>query len=53
MMATIITLTVKNLKTIMRDKVYLFFLLAMPIFMMILVGLAFRGGGTTTTLLGT
>ena len=47
MMGTIITLTVKNLKTIMRDKVYLFFLLAMPIFMMILVGLAFRGGTTT------
>ena len=46
-MATVIDLTVKNLKVIFRDKVYLFFLLAMPIMMMLMVGLAFRGGDTT------
>jgi len=39
-------LAVKNLKTIFRDKVYLFFLLGMPIFMMLLIGLAFRGDAT-------
>lgn len=46
-MATAIDLTVKNLKVTLRDKVYLFFLLALPIMMMLMVGLAFRGGGTT------
>ena len=47
MMTTAVNLTVKNLKTIFRDKVYLFFLLGMPIFMMLLIGLAFRGDATT------
>jgi ABC-type multidrug transport system permease subunit len=46
-MATLIDLTVKNLKVILRDKVYLFFLLAMPIMIMLMVGLGFRGGATT------
>ena len=46
-METVIDLTVKNLKVIFRDKVYLFFLLGMPIMMMLLVGLAFRGGTMT------
>lgn len=45
-MATVIDLTVKNLKVIFRDKMYLFFLLALPIMMMLMVGLAFRGGDT-------
>jgi len=47
MMAIAVDLAVKNLKTIFRDKVYLFFLLGMPIMMMLLVGLAFRGDTTT------
>ena len=46
-MANVIDLTVKNLKVIFRDKLYLFFLLALPIMMMLMVGLAFRGGDTT------
>jgi len=46
MMAVAVNLAVKNLKTIFRDKVYLFFLLGMPIFMMFLIGLAFRGDAT-------
>jgi len=46
-MATVIDLSVKNLKVIFRDKLYLFFLLAMPIMMMLMVGLAFRGEATT------
>jgi len=48
-MVTVIDLTIKNLKVILRDKVYLFFLLAMPIMIMLMVGLAFRGGATTYT----
>jgi len=47
MMVVAFNLAVKNLKTIFRDKVYLFFLLGMPIFMMLLIGLAFRGDATT------
>jgi len=47
MMATAVDLAVKNLKTIFRDRVYLFFLIGMPIFMMLLIGLAFRGGTAT------
>lgn len=46
-MTTVIDLTVKNLKVIFRDKMYLFFLLALPIMMMLMVGLAFRGADTT------
>jgi len=46
-MTKAIDLTVKNLKITLRDKVYLFFLLAMPIMMMLMVGLAFRGGNIT------
>ncbi len=46
-MATAIDLTVKNLKVILRDKMYLFFLLGLPIMMMLMVGLAFRTGDTT------
>jgi len=38
---------IKNLKIVFRDKIYLVFLLGMPIFMMLLIGLAFRGGTTT------
>jgi len=45
-MTIAVDLAVKNLKTIFRDKVYLFFLLGMPIMMMLLVGLAFRGDAT-------
>ncbi|MBE0511783.1 ABC transporter permease [Candidatus Bathyarchaeota archaeon] len=47
MMVTAISLAVKNLKTIFRDKIYLFFLLGMPIMMMLLIGLAFSEGTTT------
>ncbi|MGQ9460183.1 MAG: ABC transporter permease [Candidatus Bathyarchaeaceae archaeon] len=46
-MTIAVNLAVKNLKTIFRDKVYLFFLLGMPIMMMLLVGLAFREETTT------
>ena len=46
MMTAAVNLAVKNLKTIFRDRVYLFFLLGMPIFMMLLIGLAFRGEAT-------
>lgn len=46
-MVTAVDLAVKNLKTMFRDKVYLFFLLGMPIMMMLLVGFAFREATTT------
>ena len=46
-MVTAVNLAVKNLKTMFRDKIYLFFLLGLPIMMMLLVGLAFTEGTTT------
>ena len=47
MMVTAINLAVKNLKTMFRDKIYLFFLLGLPIMMMLLIGFAFREGTTS------
>jgi len=50
MMVVTVDLAVKNLKTMFRDKIYLFFLLGMPIMMMLLIGFAFREETTTYSL---
>jgi len=43
---------IKNLKIVVRDRMYVVMLIIMPIMIMLLVGLAFRGEGTTTYAVG-
>lgn len=51
-MARVFDLALMNLKTVLRDKVALFFLMLVPILFMILIGSAFRGGGIQVYVVG-
>jgi len=45
-------IAIKNLKIVIRDRMYVVMLILMPIMIMLLVGLAFRGEGTITYAVG-